>query len=72
MPQRQSLSLLDLYCTLFSSYDVMCSCWKTDPIERPSFQDLLSHLETLKQVSNLVNTRFVPLPLRFKKYINGP
>ncbi|CAG2211853.1 ALK [Mytilus edulis] len=49
-------------------YDVMCSCWKTDPVERPSFQDLLSHLETLKQIHQSEIHKTPKIYVRQKKY----
>lgn len=40
------ISLSWLLCSLFS-YSVMKDCWKQDPDERPSFQQLLERLEQL-------------------------
>ncbi|XP_063436511.1 ALK tyrosine kinase receptor-like [Mytilus trossulus] len=49
-------------------YDIMCSCWKTDPVERPSFQDLLLHLETLKQIHQSEIHKTPKIYVRQKKY----
>ncbi|XP_052084676.1 leukocyte tyrosine kinase receptor-like [Mytilus californianus] len=49
-------------------YDVMCSCWKTDPVERPSFKDLLSQLETLKQIHQSEINKTPKIYVRQKKY----
>lgn len=36
--------------TLFFSFDLMCWCWQTDPVERPSFQTIYRFLTVTHKV----------------------
>lgn len=51
------------FCCYHDSYDIMMSCWRPDPSERPSFAELVTSIELElhnKEVRNEQSFKLVP------------